>query len=90
MAVLITATSSADGSAKRAPAIHTGLGGFIGLGSDAEIRNARAQLPEIWVESYTWDALAQEKTTMLAGARAAVETVELQKQILAALQAPKA
>ncbi|WP_369131856.1 N-acetylmuramoyl-L-alanine amidase [Modestobacter sp. I12A-02662] len=90
MAVLITAASSADGRIKRAPAIHTGLGGFIGLGSDAEIRNARAELREIWVESYTWDALAQEKTTMLAGARAAVETVELQRQILAALQAPPA
>lgn len=81
MTVLLTSASEEDGSINRAPAIHSGLGDFMGLGSAAEIENARRALPEVWVEPYTWDAYAAEKAIVLAGARAAVESAELLRRI---------
>lgn len=75
MAVLITAPS--DDKVTRAPAILSGFGGFMGLATEAEVQSARAVLPEINVEPYTWDALAEEKATLLAGAKASVELANL-------------
>lgn len=87
MAIIITANTSKDGKVKRGPAIKGGIGDFMGLGSPNEQANARKVLPEVWVEDYTWDAYAAEKQTVLDSARATIETRDLQRQILAAINA---
>lgn len=86
MTVLITAAGKSDVYGDRVPAISSG-DSFIGLGSDAEKANARAALPEIWVEPYTWDALAADAQLARQAKQAAINTAALQSQILAAMTA---
>lgn len=78
MAVIITASGSGP-FGPRVPAIYMGPGSFIGLAGTNERANARAKLPEIWVEPGTWDALAKDRAVLLAAAQAQIETRDLLK-----------
>lgn len=87
MPIVVTATGQSDvpGVGPRVPAIYAGAGTFMGLSDPEEIKNAKAAMPEVWVDTWTWDALAADRKKVDAAHDATIKIAQQNEQIIALL-----